>query len=149
MKIQLFVSLKIPDTTAITAYQTVRRMGYDKIANIKRYDNYVFDVAGSGGEIEKQLAKTDILVNSNKHNAAFLLEAEDNCIRLLVTERKANFQGILTVLRDRLGFRQIRSLARGTVWCLYFEGDLNKGIAQEIGDKLLYNRHYQEIRGIS
>ena len=43
MNAELFVGLKIPDTTAITAFHTIERMGY-KIKNLKRNIYYKFDI---------------------------------------------------------------------------------------------------------
>ena len=45
MNVGLFVGLKIPDTTAITTFHTIEKMGY-KIANVKREIYYEFHIDG-------------------------------------------------------------------------------------------------------
>ncbi len=73
-QIELLVSLKIPDVTALTAAGALRRrMGYaDALKKLQRADYYRFEVdAGSDEEAQRlvtELAeKTNLFVNPNKH----------------------------------------------------------------------------------
>ena len=66
--IEMFVSLKVPDNVAITTFNTLKRMGYNKLKKLERSDYYKFDVKGNVEDFKKQISNTDILVNANKHN---------------------------------------------------------------------------------
>ena len=61
---ELYVKLLIPDTTAITAFQTLKRMGYETLKSLTRSDYYRFE---SEEDIKEKITTCDILVNVNKH----------------------------------------------------------------------------------
>ena len=57
--------------------------------------------------------------------------------------------GLLETLRNRLGFRYIRSMERGVLWTAFFDGPAGEdsvGIAKDMAEKLLVNKHYQECK---
>ena len=42
--VEMVVGLKMPDNTAITALQTLQKIGFIKIKNVKREDYYKFSI---------------------------------------------------------------------------------------------------------
>ena len=76
--IELFVSLKVPDNIAITAFNTIKRMGQKQLNKLERSDYYKFDVKENVEDFKKQISNTDILVNSNKNKFSFLIENDTN-----------------------------------------------------------------------
>ena len=72
--IELAVNLKMPDTTAITALQTLQKLGFKKIKNVKRYFYYKFTIDGNEEDFKSKISKVDILVNANKHFFAFSMQ---------------------------------------------------------------------------
>ena len=63
MSSELFVGLKIPDTTAITTFKTIKKLGYN-ISKLKREIYYKFE-----GEDSEKLGKVDVLINANKNKS--------------------------------------------------------------------------------
>ena len=53
--IELVVSLKVPDTTAITALQTLQKLGFSKVKDLKRYFYYRFDVDGDEEQFKNKI----------------------------------------------------------------------------------------------
>ena len=43
---ELFVGLKVPDNTAITAFHTLERIGYNKLRKLERKNHYKFVFSG-------------------------------------------------------------------------------------------------------
>src|SRR3989338_4653807 len=74
--IELFVGFKIPDTTAITAFHTIEKLGYSELKKLKREIYYKFYITGNADKFSKKIAKTDILVNANKNNYRVKKEGE-------------------------------------------------------------------------
>src|SRR3989338_1904119 len=64
---ELLVGLKIPDTTAITAFHTLERMGFSTVKSLERMDYYLFNFDGDFDVFKEKIVKVDILVNANKH----------------------------------------------------------------------------------
>lgn len=135
-KVELFVKLVIPDTTAITAFHTLERMGF-KLDKLERYDYYSFEV--DPDNFFDTIKKVDVVVNANKHKASDSLEKCD-CTDILVQDLEQG-NGLLNVLRDRLGLTQIKSMEKGVLWRVYADKDTSIKIAKE----LLYNENYQKI----
>jgi phosphoribosylformylglycinamidine (FGAM) synthase PurS component len=140
-KVELFVGLKIPDTTAITTFHTLEKLGY-KIENVKREMYYKFDIDGDIDKFSKKIGKVDILVNANKNKFSTKLEKEEGAIYVLVKDRGDKCKGLLSTLRDRLGLKEIKSMEKGTLWMIYVD---SVDTAKEIAKKLLYNENYQEM----
>ena len=74
VSVELLVTLKIPDVTALTAANAVRRrLGYaDTLAEMHRADYYCIDVAGDDadtalGLVRQMAERTTLFVNPNKH----------------------------------------------------------------------------------
>ena len=55
---ELLVKLKIPDTTAITAFHTLERMGFSTVKSLERMDYYLFSFDGDFDKTIKQLTNS-------------------------------------------------------------------------------------------
>src|SRR3989338_10088068 len=71
--VEMFVSLKVPDNVAITAFNALKRMGYDKLKSLERSDYYRFDIKDNSEDFKEKISNVDILVNANKHKYNFEL----------------------------------------------------------------------------
>lgn len=158
---ELIVGLKVPDTTSITALQTLHRMGFGKIRDIKRYDYYKFTINGDVKKFQNEICKVDMLVNANKNSFDFSIR-KDGTIKILVKSTKIkNFRdaknsknflaninddgnGILSILKNRLGFGNISKVEKAIMWALLMDGKETKKIADKAAKELLVNEHYQE-----
>ncbi len=157
--IEMFVSLKVPDNVAITAFNTIKRMGFKELKNLERSDYYKFDIKNNIDEFKKQISNVDILVNANKHKYNFELNNEktnnkkiknkDNNfkkINILIQDID-NGSGLLSTLKERLGFDSIKKLERGILWTMHFNKKANaKKISMDITKNLLMNENYQKYR---
>ncbi len=139
--IELFVRLVIPDTTAITTKFALADAGY-AIEDVKRWDYYTIYVK-KGTDIKalkERLRRCDVLVNANKHRAEFDLATFK--YRKVIIKKRGEAGGLLTVLKKRLGFREVEAMETGTCWSLI--GKEGKGLPEkEIAESILMNEHYQ------
>ena len=144
--VEMIVSLKVPDNVAITAFNTLKRMGY-KLKKLERADYYKFDVKDNVEDFKKQISNTDILVNSNKNKFSFTIEKNNyKKINILVQDLD-NGSGLLLTLKERLGFTNIKKLEKGVLWAMYFDKKDNaKKIAINITKNLLMNENYQKCK---
>ncbi len=153
--IELTVSLKIPDTTAITAFRALQKMGITELKRLKRDDYYKFRADSDDfGKVAEELGKTDIIVNANKHShhvkpagKPFPAERDDLVsIRVLVKDIQNSGPGLMSVMRERLGMKYIGSAETGVLWTMGFgcERDRAWKLARDIGNKFLANLNYQE-----
>ncbi|MDP7243814.1 MAG: hypothetical protein QF568_00555 [Flavobacteriales bacterium] len=154
--VEMIVSLKVPDNVAITAFNTLKRRGY-KFKKLERADYYKFDVKDKIEIFKEKISNTDILVNANKNKFSFSINNNNNKNK---KTKKTNFKkinvliqdldngsGLLSTLKDRLGFTNIKKLEKGILWTMYFDKKINaKKIAIEITKNLLMNEHYQEYK---
>lgn len=149
--VEMFVGLKVPDNIAITAFNTLKRMGYNKLKNLERLDYYKFDVEDNIEKFEQEISNVDILVNSNKNKFSFTLEnnnkkQKDNTkiINILVQDLDSG-NGLLSTLKERLGFDNIKKLEKGILWTMHFDKKAKaKTIAENITKDLLMNENYQK-----
>ncbi len=143
--IDMTVSLKVPDATAITALQTLQRIGFSKIKDVKRADYYKFLIEDDAEKFKKQISKVDILVNANKHSCSFSIP-KDNLVNILVKNINGEENGILPILKNRLGFKNIKKIEKSILWSLSIDAGENeaKKIADKATRELLVNEHYQE-----
>lgn len=159
MEIEMMVSLLIPDTTALTAFHTLERMGFGALRKLVREDHFRISAKDQDFRmISDELGKVDILVNANKNTYKTKLAEkpfsdgqEDGMltVKILVRDKDSDGGSLLGILRNRLDLKDIKSIEKGVLWTLHLEGvseDEGKAIAKEIADKLLSNRHYQEYR---
>jgi len=139
-KLELFVGLKIPDTTAITTFHTIERMGFS-VSKVKREIYYKFNIDGDSEKFSKKIGKIDVLVNANKNKYATNLEKEEGAIYVLVKDTDDKCEGLLKTLH-KLGLSEIKSMEEGVLWALFVDSEK---VAKEVADKLLHNENYQEI----
>ena len=173
----MFVSLKVPDNVTITAFNTLKRMNY-KLKKLERSDYYKFDVKDNVENFKKQISKVDILVNSNKNKFSFSLEKNNNkknnarkseilgnkvssttnvvsgtnfvgykIINILIQDIE-NGSSLLSTLKERLGFTNIKKLEKGILWTMYFEKRADIKNAVDITKNLLMNDNYQKYKVI-
>ena len=154
--VEMFVSLKVPDNVAITALNTLKRMGY-KLKELEKADYYEFNVEGDAESFKKQISNTDILVNANKHKYNFDLDNDKNNkkqnkntnykkINILVQDLDDG-SNLLSTLRERLGFANIKKVEKGILWTMHFDKKTNaKKIAVDITKNLLMNENYQKYK---
>ena len=148
--IEMVVSLKVPDTTAVTALQTLQRLGFGRLTDVKRSFYYKFSIDGSAEDFKSKISKVDILVNANKHSFDFELKKNAGfgaCIFfVLVKNIDDDGVGLLSTLKNRLGFSNLKKAESAVVWILLI--DANEKEARKIAEKaakdLLANENYQE-----
>ncbi len=171
IEVELLVRLKIPDVTALTAANSLRRrMGYaERLAALRRADYYRLGLYVESAEEAKALAaelaeRTNLFVNPNKHVYELRLPDEARAggsregvypVEVLVTDpNDGSAQGALSALRGRLGYgEKVVSLVKGVLWVLSLRAeDLAdaRAMAEEIAvtrriDRgLLVNPHFQQ-----
>jgi phosphoribosylformylglycinamidine cyclo-ligase len=154
--IEMTVGLKIPDTTAITAFKALQRMGIKELKSLKRSQYYRFRVSGDPSRAAEQLGKTDIIVNANK-NTFFTKPAGDPfpqedsglfTIRVLVKDMENNDRGLPQVMRERLGMGFIDSVETGVLWTMGFDAERERAwkVARDLGNRFFANLNYQEAK---
>ena len=154
MEIEMTVELLVPDTTAITAFHALEKMGFSGLKKLRREDYYKFSAEGDFERVSAELGKVDIIVNANKHRykarkSGEVFEEDPKTVRILVQDSDDKDGGLLGTLQERLGFNNIKTAERGVLWSLEFDaasGEDAKKHAAEAAEKLLANRHYQEFR---
>jgi hypothetical protein len=153
--VEMFVGLKVPDNVAITAFNTLKRMNY-KLKKLERFNYYKFDVKDNVEDFKKKISNVDILVNSNKNKFSFTInnnkinnEKQKNknnnkLINVLVQDLD-NGNSLLSTLKERLGFTNIKKLEKGILWTMYFDKKAQaRKIAVDITKNLLMNENYQK-----
>ena len=143
--IELIVTLKVPETTEITALQTLHKLGFNKIKDVKRYFYYRFDVEGDEETFRNKISKVDILVNANKHSFDFEIK-NDGFAKVLVKNTDDDGSGLLSTLKIRLGFNNIKKAESAVIYGLQIDAEEKeaKKIAEKAAKDLLVNEHYQE-----
>ncbi|MBI2107957.1 hypothetical protein HYT54_02420 [Candidatus Woesearchaeota archaeon] len=139
--IEMLVGLKIPDTTAITALRALHKMGLKGIKSAARENYYKFHIEADEAKFKNDISKADIIVNANKNYFKFGIEKSDR-ISVLVKDMGEG-SGLLKLLQERLGFKNIKKMENGIWWTLEIEGS-RKEIAKKAAEGLLHNGNYQE-----
>ena len=148
--IEMIVSLKMPDTTALTALQTLQKIGFNKISGVKKSDYYKFTIEGDVEQFKNKISKVDILVNANKHSFDFDLKKnavpQDCIFFILVKNINGEESGFLSTLNNRLGFKNIKKAERAVLWNLTIDAGQKEArkIAENAAKDLLVNENYQE-----
>jgi phosphoribosylformylglycinamidine (FGAM) synthase PurS component len=155
-KINLYVGLKIPDKTAITSFHTLEKMGFNRLKRLEREDYYEFDVYENEDSFMKNIVKVDILVNANKNYAMVSkgdekkqIKSDNIIITVLVKDSGDKCEGILSTLKERMGFSNINSMSKSVLWRMHINSedeDEARKIGENITKELLYNEHYQEYK---
>ena len=142
--IELIVSLKVPDTTAITALQTLQRLGFKSIRDVKRYYYYKFTIDGNEEDFKNKISKVDILVNANKHYFDFEIK-KDGYVKILVRNSDDDGSEILSVLKERLGFKNLKKVESGVIYGMLMDGAKDeRKTAEKAAKDLLVNENFQE-----
>lgn len=143
--IEMVVTLKVPDTTAITALQTLQKLGFRKIRDLKRSFYYKFAVDGDVNQFRDKISKVDILVNANKHSFGFEIK-DDGFTKVMVKNTDDDGSGLLSTLKNRLGFKNIKKVENAVIYGLQIDADEKEArrIAEKAAKDLLVNKHYQE-----
>ncbi len=169
--VELYVELKIPDVTALSAAGAFRRrLGYDDVLReLKRGDYYRIsldvDSEDEALDIVRDMAEnTNTFVNPNKHsysifaghhNSVALEESSDSAVRVLVIDPvSGSGEGIMDALQGRLGYGDvIKQVVTGTLWTVVLDAE-DASEAKEIAEEmavtrsrekgLLMNPHYQD-----
>lgn len=142
--VEMSVSLKIPDATALTALRTLKEMGFKDLKGLQRAVHYRFEISGDEKGFKKKIANVDILVNANKHSASFPHPfSKDNVLRLVTDNGQDN--GLAKRLREQLGIKEVKRATTGTLWAFEIVGRDKEKAAQQMAEELLANRHYQSI----
>ncbi len=130
--VALQVRLKIPDTTALSAEDILKRkMGYaDRVERLEREDWWLFEVeaddpARARERVVEWAARCTALVNPNKHYStvqvigAWPPEGGGAGVRILVRDREdVRADSMLAFLRKSFGARDLAGLSSGTLWTL-------------------------------
>lgn len=164
----ILVRLKIPDVTALTAANALRRsMGYSQLKELKRADYYRLELAvdteAEAIALARELAeKTNLFVNPNKHVYEVWTSreeeppAEGQVAHVLVTDpHDGSAEGMLAALQGRLGYGgKISGLTKGLLWTMVIDTqdpEEAKRLAAEMAETrsldkgLLVNPHFQEF----
>ena len=143
--VEMVVGLKVPDNTAITTLQTLQKIGFNKIKEVKREDYYKFLIEGDEQKFKDKISKADILVNANKHFFEFAVK-KDNAVKILVKNINDDGSRILDILKNRLGFKDIKKAEKSVLWSLAIDADEKEArmIANKAAKELLVNENYQE-----
>jgi phosphoribosylformylglycinamidine (FGAM) synthase PurS component len=142
--VEMSVTLKIPDATALTALRTLHEVGYKELKNLHRALYYSFDIDGDEKNFKKKIATVDILVNANKHTASFPHPFGKDHVLMLVADKEQG-DGLAKRLREQLGIKEVKSTKTGTLWAFEIGGKDKETMAQKMAEELLANRHYQTI----
>jgi phosphoribosylformylglycinamidine (FGAM) synthase PurS component len=169
-QVELLVRLKIPDVTALTASNSLRRrMGYGQtLAELKRADYYLFEVEAASADgavatVRNIAERTILFVNPNKHAFDVLLKGEQP-----ESKTEAGTFDVAVLVRDvdgdkgpglcnalaKMGYGDaVRSVQAQTMWAMKIHAknaEAARKIAEEIAvthnrkQGLLVNPHYQE-----
>jgi len=143
--VEMIVSLKVSDNTAITALQTLQKIGLDKIKSVKKQDYYKFFIEDDLDKFKKQICKVDILVNANKHFFEFSIQKNAN-VRILVKNIDDDGNSILLALKNSFGFKNVKNVSKATLWSLSINAEEKEArkIAEKAAKELLVNENYQE-----
>ena len=167
---ELVVGLKIPDVTALTAANAIRRrLGYaDALEVLERADYYrlALDVADRDAAealVRRMAERTNLFVNPNKHtyevrfpedHAAGAPEDGHYVVHVLVTSPEdTSGADIAASLQSHHGYPQVQGVETGVLWTMHLAADSEaraREIAEDItvtrsqGQGILMNPHFQE-----
>ena len=170
ISVELVVGLKIPDVTALTAANAIRRrLGYDEaLESLERADYYRIDLNVDERDLAEKLARemaeqTNLFVNPNKHmydvrfpddHGANVQDDGVWVVNVLVTSPDdSSGDGIASALTGRLGYDQVESVETGVLWTMRLRAESEEQ-AREVAESItvtrsqsqgvLMNPHFQE-----
>ena len=171
ISVELVVSLKIPDVTALTAGNAIRRrLGYeDTLSAFTRADYYRLDLDVSDREAAEKLVSeiaegTNLFVNPNKHvyelrfpedrGANANVNGEWLVNVLVISPDDTSGDGMRSALNGRLGYQQVTGVQTAVLWTMRVKADSEEQ-AREIAESItvtrsqsqgiLMNPHFQEF----
>lgn len=170
ISIELVVSLKIPDVTALTAGNAIRRrLGYeDALSAFTRADYYRLDLDVVDRDAAEALTReiadnTNLFVNPNKHiyELRFPEDRGANAnvdgewlVNVLVTSPDdSSGEGIRSALSGHLGYPQVAGVQTGVLWSMRIKAGSEqqaRDVAESItvtrsqNQGILMNPHFQE-----
>lgn len=171
--IELLVTLKIPDVTALTAANTIRRrLGYaERLTSLRRADYYRLEVEAESDQaaldLVRELAlRTNHFVNPNKHS--FTVRPHEQRVsppaqegefevEVLTTDVDSDRSGDLeaALSSDRLAQGRVKAVHTGVLWTLRLRADSPSEALEMARDiavtrardrGLLANPHFQAVR---
>ncbi len=171
--VELTVELKIPDVTALTASNALRRrLGYqDTLIELKRADYYRLGLNVADEQAALALAtelaeQTNLFVNPNKHRYSVTAGSGQSAdprpdglwtINVLVTDPDSGAgSGVLAALQGRLGYAdRVVDVVAGNLWILTLQAE-SREQAEQVAEKLavtvsreqglLLNPHFQQYQ---
>ncbi|MBD3292249.1 MAG: hypothetical protein GF393_04955 [Armatimonadia bacterium] len=170
ISVELVVGLKIPDVTALTAGNAIRRrLGYEGVLSaLERADYYRIDVDVDDREAAEALVsemaeETNLFVNPNKHvyelrnpekRGANAGQDGEWLVNVLVTSPDdSSGDGIASALNGRLGYGKVSGVETGVLWTMQIVADSEEA-AREVAESItvtrsqsqgiLMNPHFQE-----
>ncbi len=171
VSVELMVTLKIPDVTALTAANAIRRrLGYaETLAELHRADYYCLELETAGadealGLVRDMAEHTNLFVNPNKH--AFHVRLLDDrgkpvegngnkTVNVLVTDpADASPAGILSSLRGMAAYGDaVTAVRNGVLWTMRLTADSDERALEMTEDitvtrsqsqGVLLNPHFQK-----
>ncbi|HEY3396979.1 MAG TPA: phosphoribosylformylglycinamidine synthase subunit PurS [Armatimonadota bacterium] len=172
-EIELLVTLKIPDVTALTAANTMRRrLGFaERLVDLQRADYYRLEIDAESeqaalDQVTDLAQRTNHFVNPNKHSFAVRVattrmtppsRGDAYEVEVLTTDaegdRSADLE--LALANDQITSGRIKAVHTGVLWTLWLRAESPQealGLARELAvtrardHGLLANPHFQEVR---
>lgn len=161
-KLYLLVGLRVPDVTALTAEETIRKRitGGERLDGLEHFDLWEFH-SGAGGfrdELERMVRDSNLFVNPNKHVYRFTEDYLDGWTEeryILRVWGREDMDGVVardTLIR-RYGISNLSDVKRSDLWVMNLSGvsgGEGVALAESFGvtdgprGGLLVNPHYQE-----
>jgi len=168
--VELVVSLKIPDVTALTAGNAIRRrLGYEGVLSaLTRADYYRLDLDVDDRDAAEALTReiaegTNLFVNPNKHiyelrfpedrGANANVNGEWLVNVLVISPDDSSGEGIRGSLNGHLGYPQVTGVQTGVLWSMRVKAD-SENEARKVAESItvtraqdqgiLMNPHFQE-----
>jgi phosphoribosylformylglycinamidine (FGAM) synthase PurS component len=172
-EIELLVTLKIPDVTALTAANTIRRrLGYaERLVSLQRADYYRLEIEAESEAVALDLVRelaqrTNHFVNPNKHSFTVRPFEQrvsppsrdgDFEVEVLTTDAERDRSGDLeaALSSDRLAQGHVKTVRTGVLWALRLRAERPQealemardiAITRARDQGLLANPHFQAVR---
>lgn len=155
VKLEVTVESVIPDNTAYTACVSLRDLGCDWLERVERAEGIEL-VLGAGADpaaVVERVALAEVIYNPNKHRLFYIYEGADRSgpaagpttgLELLVQDREDDTTGLVRLLRDTFGMRELTAATRFVAWRL--GATATRAQLEEAAAKLLVNPNSQDAR---
>jgi len=172
-EVELLVSLKIPDVTALTAANTIRRrLGYaERLPALRRADYYRLEVDAETEQAARDLVtdlaqRTNHFVNPNKHVFTVRMAqrrltppSTDGAfqVEVLITDAESDRASEIeqALANDRIAQGRVKAVHVGVLWTLTLRADSPQealelardiAITRARNQGLLANPHFQSVQ---